>query len=235
MITRKAQDYAVSELKRRLSPRHGLSIWWVILWTPLLWLASVWLVVSLWRFPKGFVTGWPAYAFAGAFALGGILFCFFPLRPLYVFGHELTHWLAAVLTAHQVGALRLGLRKGSVDITQPTLFIALAPYFIPLYLVLSAGLLAFTRLCWPTTPDFFWGIAFAWLGLCYSYHLVLTILALTHGQSDLQFRGPVLSYAIIVFGNLLVLYLAMVLLSGNWHASWEVPWQILLDLKHRLL
>ncbi|MBQ4481067.1 MAG: hypothetical protein II943_10560 [Victivallales bacterium] len=234
MTTRKAEEYAERELKRRLSPRHGLSIWWVILWVPVLWLASVLLLVSLWRFPKDFVTGWPAISFAVAFLAGSVLFCIFPCRPLYVFGHELTHWLAAVLTARQTGALRLGLRKGSVEIPRPTLFIALAPYFIPLFLLISAGLFAFAGLCWPSTPPLFWCAAFAWLGLCYSYHIVLTILALAHGQSDLQYRGPMLSYAVILFGNLLVLYLAMVMLSQNWRAGWEIPWQIFLELKRSI-
>ena len=231
MITRRAEEFAESELKRRLAPRHGLSVWWVVLWTPLLWLASAWLTVALWRFPKDFVAGAPAYAFACAFALGGILFCFFPMRPLYVFGHELTHWLAAVLTMHKTGALRLGLRKGSVEIPRPTLFIALAPYFIPLYLLLSAGLFTFAGLYCPVEPVAFWTVAFAWIGLCYSYHIVLTVLALAHGQSDLQYRGPVLSCAVIVLGNLLVLYLVMAMISQNWRAAWEVPWQILLELK----
>lgn len=234
-MTRQAEEFAVQELQRRLAPRHGLSIWWVILWVPVLWLASAWLVASLWRFPKDFVAGWPAFSFAVAFITGGVLFCVYPCRPLYVFGHELTHWLAAVFTAHQTGALRLGLRRGSVEIPRPTLFIALSPYFIPLFLLLSAGLFAFAGFCWPNAPLPFWCVAFAWLGLCYSYHIVLTILALAHGQSDLQYRGPALSYAVIVFGNLLVLYLAMVMLSQNWRACWEIPWRILLELKRNFL
>lgn len=226
MTTQKAVEYAKRELKRRKAPRHGLSIVWVILWTPVLWFLVGLLVVSLWQFPKDFFTGLKAASFAFAFALGSVLFVCFPCRPVYVFGHELTHWFAAVLTGHKADFPRLGLQKGSVNVTQPTLFIALAPYFLPFFLILSAIALAIIRIFWHEAPVLFWNLAFAWLGLCYSYHLVLTILALGRGQSDLQFRGPVLSYSVIVFGNLLVLYLSLVLVSQNWRGGWNIPWQL---------
>ncbi|MBR4125462.1 MAG: hypothetical protein IKR13_04595, partial [Victivallales bacterium] len=124
MTTQKAVEYAKRELKRRKAPRHGLSIVWVILWTPVLWFLVGLLVVSLWQFPKDFFTGLKAASFAFAFALGSVLFVCFPCRPVYVFGHELTHWFAAVLTGHKADFPRLGLQKGSVNVTQPTLFIA---------------------------------------------------------------------------------------------------------------
>ena len=230
MITRKAKQQAQRELKRRKAPRHGLSIVWVILWSPVLWMLTGLLAVSLWRFPKDFFNGLAASSFAFAFALGSVLFVCFPCRPLYVFGHELTHWLAALVTGHKADFPRLGLQKGSVNVTQPTLFIALAPYFFPFLLFLSAIAIAIIRLFWHNAPALFWNFAFAWLGLCYSYHIVLTILALAHGQSDLQFRGPVLSYSVILFGNFLVLYLSMVLISQNWRGGWEIPWQLIKTL-----
>jgi hypothetical protein len=226
MSAHQTKDLVKRELKRRKAPRHGLSIVWVILWSPVLWILTGLLIVSLWRFPKDFFNGLAASSFAFAFALGSVLFVCFPCRPLYVFGHELTHWFAAVLTGHKADFPRLGLQKGSVNVTQPTLFIALAPYFLPFFLILSAIAIAITRLFWHNAPSLFWNLAFAWLGLCYSYHIVLTILALAHGQSDLQFRGPVLSYSVIVFGNFLVLYLSLVLVSQNWRAGWNIPWQL---------
>lgn len=235
MTTRQAKEYAVRELKRRRAPRHGLSIWWVILWTPLLWCFSAILVVSLWRFPKDFFTGPASVAFAFAFALGSVLFVCFPCQPVYVFGHELTHWLAAVLTGHHADFPKLGLNKGSVNVIQPTLFIALAPYFLPLYLLVSAIAFAVVRLIATATPPIFWELAFGWLGLCYSYHIVLTILALARGQTDLKFRGPVLSYSVIVFGNLLVLYLALVVVSLEWRAAWSIPWQFISNLFNKCI
>ncbi len=226
MMTRKAEQYAARELKRRRAPRHGLSIGWVIFWSPLLWLLSALLAASLWCFPKARFTGTAASAFAFAFALGSVLFVNFPCRPIYIFGHEFTHWLAALLTGHHADFPRLGLHKGSVNILQPTLFIALAPYFLPFFLLISAIVFSVIRLCNPQTTPLFWNLAFGWLGLCYSYHIVLTILALARGQSDLQFRGPVLSYSVILFGNLLVLYLAVVLVSQEWRAAWATPWRL---------
>ena len=227
MITRKAEEYAARELKKRLSPRHGLSIWWVLLWTPLLWALSALLLASLPHLPSQTFTGLATNGFGFGFALGAVLFLNFPCRPVYVLGHELTHWLAAKLTFHQTGKLRLGLRQGSIDIPKPTLFIVLAPYVVPFYLLLSLGAIAVLTHCWNSRPDIFPLMAGIWLGLCYSYHIVLTILALAHGQSDLDFRGPVLSYSAIVFGNLLIMYLLLAGAGHQWGRAWQIPWQIL--------
>ena len=226
MITRQAQEYAAHELKRRLAPRHGLAIGWVVLWTPLLWMLSALLGASALLFNWPFRgQAWNGFGFG--FALGAVLFLCFPCRPLYVLGHELTHWLAAKITFHKTGKLRVGLRQGSIDIPKPTLFIVLAPYIIPFYLLISLPIIAILAACWSTRPAAFSAAAGAWLGLCGSYHIVLTILALTSGQRDLDFRGPVLSYSFIVFGNLLVLFLALVLLSRQWRQAWELPWHLL--------
>ena len=234
LITLRAKELAAKELKRRKAPRHGLSIWWVVFWTPVLWMLSALLAGSLWQFPKGFFTGLSAAAFGFAFALGSVLFVCFPCSPVYVFGHEFTHWLAAVATGHRAGWPRLGLRKGSVNVVQPTLFIALAPYIFPFYLVVSAIALTVTRLCWASVPPLFWPLACGWLGLCYSYHIVLTIPSLWSGQEDVKFRGPVLSYSFIVFGNLLFLYLSLVLVSQQWRAAWLVPWRLMVFCWERI-
>ena len=141
-----------------------------------------------------------------ALAAGLVLFGFLPLKPLYVLGHELTHWLAAKLFRRPTGAFHWGLQSGSVAVAAPNGAIILAPYCIPFYFLLALGVLAFCTLvrpAWAADTRFQAGAALL-LGLCYAYHLALTARALWHGQSDLRHCGVLLSLVFIIGCNLLV-------------------------------
>ena len=50
---------------------------------------------------------------------------------LYVFGHELTHWLTARLFRRRTGAFHVGGDRGYVMVERPNVWITLAPYFVP--------------------------------------------------------------------------------------------------------
>ena len=72
------------------------------------------------------------------FSLGAVLWliAFFGLpRPmlLYVFGHELTHALWVWLMGGRVSRFRVGREGGHIITDQNNFWIALAPYFFPLY------------------------------------------------------------------------------------------------------
>ena len=81
-------------------------------------------------------------------ALGLMLFGVSPLRPLYVIGHELTHWLAAKITFRKTGEIKLKWNQGYIEIIEPNGFIALAPYWVPFYFMLSACIVAFVMALW---------------------------------------------------------------------------------------
>ncbi|GEM_PF-5330976 len=204
MITENAAKLAEKEYRRR-HPRMGFP-WWAQVFLVPFWLAVS--VVSVWAIWWQLRMCWQTprvIAFAIGFVAGSLLFSVLPLLPMYVFGHEMTHWLAAKATFHKTGKFRMGATKGFIEIPEPTGFIALAPYFVPFYFLLSACVVAFLAVVLPTAPELLWLIAADWLGMTYAYHLVLSLKALQHGQRDLEFCGKFLSVCIILAGNLVVI------------------------------
>ncbi|MGZ5019723.1 MAG: hypothetical protein ACXWAV_04800, partial [Chthoniobacterales bacterium] len=76
------------------------------------------------------------------FSLGAVLWliAFFGLpRPLlmYVFGHELTHAVWVLLMGGRVSQFRVRRDGGHVVTTKNNFWIALAPYFFPIYSILA--------------------------------------------------------------------------------------------------
>lgn len=129
----------------------------------------------------------------------------------YVFGHELTHAAAAWVSGGQVKGFKVGANKGSVATNKITAFIALAPYFIPVYAVLWAAGYGVASFFWDVRP---WGgLFFFGLGATLTFHLVFTVNVLKIKQSDIQLVGPVLALALIVLANLTVIAGVMALLA----------------------
>lgn len=204
MITENAAKLAEKEYRRR-HPRMGFP-WWALVFLVPFWLAVsvaagavIWLQLrNCWQTPR-------AYAFAIGLVTGSVLFAAFPMLPIYVFGHEMTHWLAAKATFHKTGKFQMGAAKGYMEIPEPTGFIALAPYFIPFYFLLLACVVAFLAVALSEAPEMLWLIAADCLGMTYAYHLVLSAKAIKRGQKDLEFCGKFLSGCIILAGNLVIL------------------------------
>lgn len=148
---------------------------------------------------------------------GYALVHFLLLRPkrAYVFGHELTHALAAVLSGARVRRFVVGRDSGHVELSHTNVFIALAPYSLPLYaaLVLAAHRLAEVWVPAETLRPLF----LAALGFTLAFHLVQTFEALTATrQRDLdQAGGLVFSLACVAMANALVLTLLFKLLSPD--------------------
>ena len=208
MLTEKAAKLAEKEYRRR-HPRKGFP-WWAQVFLVPFWLAvaaaaayaSYLALRQCWNSPR-------AYAFAFGFCTGGLFFLALPLRKVYVFGHEMTHWLAAKATLHQTGKFQLGPTKGYIEIPEPTGFIALAPYFIPFYFLLTASITAFLAAAIPAPPEILWLAAADILGITYAYHAILSIMALSRAQKDLEICGQFLSLCIILAGNLFVIATAL--------------------------
>lgn len=87
------------------------------------------------------------------FFLGG---CFFYLvlhlffyKPIkmYVFGHELVHALSAWLCGGKVGKMKLKNSSGEVSVSKVNTFIALSPYFVPIYSLFLVVLWSILSIC----------------------------------------------------------------------------------------
>ena len=119
----------------------------------------------------------------------------------YVFAHELTHALWAVMTGHKVGKIRIGSDSGHVETAGSNFLVRLAPYFFPFYSLVLLGAWAATALFVPELAGYR-GWLFAGLGFTYAFHVLLTVHSLRGGQSDLKAEGYCFSLALIAAVNL---------------------------------
>lgn len=153
----------------------------------LLWGAARWFWVA---------TGGGAADWAGA-----------AVRRVYVFGHELTHALAAWSVGAKVHAFHVGEEGGHVDLSHSNAFIALAPYCAPIYtlaVVIGYRLLLWLSPAWAGQTGFL-----ILMGLTLAFHFLLTFECLwDRKQPDLAAAGGVVfSLALIVLANGLVVLL----------------------------
>jgi len=196
-----------------------------LLMSALLLLVTLAVVQALIRFPWEFDRRRLVMPLAAGFGAGLLFFILVSrLLVLYVFGHELTHWLAAKLFMRKTGPFRVGRARGSVAIERPNIWIVLAPYFIPVYALMVLGAYGITDFCWPARPDWLVPATAAAVGVAYAFHLRLTVFALSREQSDLGNHGRMLSFAVIVLGNVLLLYLSCMAATRQWHAPAVLAW-----------
>jgi hypothetical protein len=147
----------------------------------------------------------PFWLGLGGYFVFQIIF-FKPLRT-YVFGHELTHALAGLLSGARLKSFSVGKNGGSVVLDKVNFVTVLAPYFVPLYTLL-------VFMCW-WGAGFFWQVApyRGWflfvVGFTLSFHLALTVFALMQGQSDLEHFGPFFSGVVIALVNCVVVVLLL--------------------------
>lgn len=128
---------------------------------------------------------------------------------IYVLGHELTHALAAVISFGHVQTLRIDLDGGYVETDADNLFIALSPYFVPLWMCCWL-LIIWSANAIFTIPDWrAW--LYAGLGFWWSFHLYWTIWVIPREQPDMLENGLLFSLLLILVMNigilLVILYL----------------------------
>jgi hypothetical protein len=122
-------------------------------------------------------------------------------RPLktYVFGHELTHALFALLSGAGMTKFKDSSSGGSVELTKSNVWITLAPYFVPIYTAILVVAYWLAGVFYPVNglyPYFMFGVGFT-----LSFHLCLTQFALKQGQSDLEKFGVFFSSVFILIIN----------------------------------
>lgn len=178
-----------------------------------------------WAFVEGLARGTfdaPLYtpgraAFAGGCAamFGLYLWKGRALQVVYIFAHEMTHALAGLLCLARVHRVSVRQTGGFVSLDKQNCFIALAPYCLPLYLLVAVSLAGACTLLWPeAVPNECW---YALFGLCAAFHVLYTFDALcTVSQPDVHLYGRFFSYWLILLVNLFFASAALVL-------SGEVP------------
>lgn len=145
--------------------------------------------------------------FAGGVVLFGILYLLVPRNMLmlpYVLGHEVTHALWVKLFGGNVAnRFHVSLEGGHVLTDRVNTWIALSPYFFPIYSVLVATLYGAASLV-ADISSVRW-LLFLLLGMTLAFHLVFTCLLIVRGQPDLHYGGTFFSLMLIYSINLLLI------------------------------
>ena len=152
------------------------------------------------------------------FSLGALLWliAFFGLpRPMlvYVFGHELTHALWALLMGGRVSRFHVAREGGHIVTDRNNFWIALAPYFFPLYsLIIIAvyGLLGFF-----VNVEPYGRLLYALIGATWAFHFTFTCWMIPKKQTDLTDQGTFFSLVVIFLMNLTLLSVMLVLSSSQ--------------------
>ncbi|HWN64570.1 MAG TPA: hypothetical protein VNN24_02660 [Candidatus Binatus sp.] len=150
------------------------------------------------------------------FSLGAVLWliAFVGLpRPIviYVFGHELTHALWVLLLGGRVSRFRVGRDGGHVVTDRNNFWIALAPYFFPLYSILAIATYGVLSLFLDTQP--YGRLLYAVIGATWAFHFTFTCWMIPKNQTDLSDQGTFFSLVVIYLMNLILLSVMLVLAS----------------------
>ena len=143
------------------------------------------------------------------------VFLFFALpRPIrtYVLAHELTHALWGWVMGARIKKFKISGKGGSVTLSKSNFLIALAPYFFPLYTVLSVLIYYILNIFFDlhTYEPFWMGV----IGLTWGFHLTFTIHTLLQHQPDIHENGRLFSYSIIYIMNILGIGLWIVMVAS---------------------
>ena len=150
------------------------------------------------------------------FSLGVVLWLitFFGLpRPLvvYVFGHELTHALWVLLMGGRVSDFRVGRDGGHIVTDRNNFWIALTPYFFPLYSIIAIGIYGAASLFMDVQP--YGRLLYAVIGITWAFHFTFTCWMIPKSQSDLVDHGTFFSLTVIYLMNLLLLSVMLIVAS----------------------
>lgn len=153
---------------------------------------------------------------AGYFAFQWVFFR--PIRT-YVFGHELSHALAAWMSGAKVKHFHVSKKGGSVTVSKSNIFVALAPYILPLYALTLVTAFFAAGYFYPELKSY-WRVFLWLLGGTLGFHMALTAYALKMDQPDLKATGRFLSAVIIYLGNTLsIVFLLGILFPRT--VSWQ--------------
>ncbi len=150
------------------------------------------------------------------FSLGATLWliAFFGLpRPLliYVFGHEFTHALWVWLMGGRVSRFRVSRDGGHVVTSKANFWIALAPYFFPIYSILALITYGLLSLFLNMQP--YGRLLYAVIGATWAFHFTFTCWMIPKNQTDLSDQGTFFSLVVIYLMNLFLLSTMLIVAS----------------------
>lgn len=137
---------------------------------------------------------------------------YYTFSRMYVFMHEMTHALAAVLCGIRIKDVHIGKESGYVKMNRTNMFVVLAPYFVPGYVVLIAMLYLLLSFFVDLTP--YRQIVLFAVGFFMAFHFIQTFHTLWEAdQPDLKLAGgKFFSCVTIVLVNMLVLAVVLKIL-----------------------
>ncbi|MGA0850112.1 MAG: hypothetical protein ACO3RX_09180 [Chthoniobacterales bacterium] len=132
---------------------------------------------------------------------------------IYVFGHELTHALMVKIMGGRVSEFNVTRDGGYIVSSKINTWIALAPYFIPIYSVFVIIVYGIVSAFYDLQPhaELATGILYGLLGFTWGFHASFTLSMIPRGQTDLAYGGTFFSLTVIYLMNLLVLSLLLIL------------------------
>ena len=143
---------------------------------------------------------------------------------VYVFGHELTHVLWTWLSGGKVKKFKASAEGGHVLVTKSNFFVALAPYFFPIYAIIVVLLFLAGDWLWNWRQYLVW-FHFL-LGAAYAFHVTLTWHILKSEQSDIAQQGYFFSAVVIFLGNVALLLIALPLLTARVEVLTALRWWV---------
>ncbi len=158
---------------------------------------AFWATEEFWFFSLGAVL-WTLAFFGGLWVSGEPR----PLR-VYVFGHELTHAIWVWAMGGRVSQFKVRRDGGHILTDTHNFWIALAPYFYPLYSIVVVIFYGVASLFYDLSGET--PVLFGLLGLTWAFHISFTLWMIPKGQSDLRYHGTFFSLVIIYLMNLLLL------------------------------
>lgn len=142
----------------------------------------------------------------------------------YVIGHEMTHALATVLCLGKIHNMKISLNGGYVETDKNNFFIALSPYFVPLWMLLWVGGVSLVN--WGFELAHGEQILYTGLGFCWAFHIYWTLWILPREQPDMLENGLFFSSLLIWVMNLGILVCILSLFNL---LSLPAYWRMLLN------
>ena len=231
-----AKQTVKSRRKRAPQRRKGVSYNFEYVEKPAPWAVPVWwvntifaifLLVPLGIWSQTFFTSfrdeaihrgfWATEEF-WFFGLGFVmwLIVFFSLpRPIliYVFGHEATHAIWAIAMGGRVSEFKVTSDGGYIITDTNNFWIALAPYFFPIYSLAVIAIYSVLSLFFDVEPYLRW--FYGCLGVTWAFHVCFTLWMIPKGQTDLIYHGTFFSLVVISIMNLVVLTLFLIAASPS--------------------
>lgn len=153
----------------------------------------------------------------------------------YIFGHELSHAAAGILSGARIKSFKVSASGGSVVLTKVNVWVTLAPYFLPVYTISVMAAYWLGSIFWPLERYHSYFLFLS--GFTLSFHFALTHYALMQGQSDLKLFGVFFSGLFIALVNLILLSILLkILFPGDvqlgvfflksWHTMTDI-WNLI--------